>query len=79
MSGFGEQLVTIASLIVGVAIVAVLVSRNSNTANVISAGGNAFASALGTAISPVTTGFTGGASTQPLNYNYGPMNSFQYY
>lgn len=53
------SLVTIATAIVGVAMLAVLVSRNSNTAGVINAGGNAFSGALGVAISPVTnTGFT---------------------
>lgn len=67
MSHFGEQIVTILTAIVGVAIIAVLVSRNSQTANVIAAGGNAFSQALGVAVSPVT-GFTGGAAPfQPVN------------
>lgn len=70
MGNIGEQVVTIATAIIGVAIVAVLVSRNSNTANVISAAGAAFSGALGVAVSPVT-GFTAGA--QPT---LSPMNSF---
>ncbi len=61
----GDQIVTIATAIVGVAILAVLVGRNSNTANVIGAAGDAFAGALRTAVSPVT-GFTGGANITPL-------------
>lgn len=57
-------IVTIATAIVGVAVLAVLVSRNANTAGVISAGGNAFSRALGAAVSPVTGGGYGG-------YGYG--------
>ena len=61
----GEQmvtaLVTVLTAIIGVAIIAVLVSRNANTAGVLTAGGSAFSGALGTALSPVTgqTGFSG--------------------
>jgi hypothetical protein len=47
-------IVTILTAIIGVAIIAVLVSKNANTTAVISAGGNAFTGALGTALSPVT-------------------------
>jgi len=54
----GEQMVTsvvtVLLAIVGVAIIAVLVSKNANTAGVIGAGGTAFSGALGTALSPVT-------------------------
>jgi PRD1 phage membrane DNA delivery len=53
-----EQLVssvtTVLLAIVGVAIIAVLVSRNANTTGVISAGGSAFARDLATAEAPVT-------------------------
>jgi hypothetical protein len=48
------SVVTVATAIVGVAIIAVLVSKNANTAGVLTAGGSAFSQALGTAISPVT-------------------------
>lgn len=44
--------------IIGVASLAAVVSRNSDTADVISAGGNAFSSGLGTALSPIT-GYNG--------------------
>jgi hypothetical protein len=60
MGHIGEQIVTIATAIIGVAILAVLVSKNSNTTGVISAAGSAFSGALAVAVSPVT-GFTGGA------------------
>lgn len=56
-----NSIVSIATAIVGVAILAVLVSKNSDTANVITSGGNAFSNALGVAVSPVTGGgFTSG-------------------
>lgn len=76
MEHLGEQVVTIATAIVGVAILAVLVSRNSNTVGVISAAGSAFSGALSVAVSPVT-GFTGGSGIlgnigMPAgNYNMG--------
>jgi hypothetical protein len=49
-----EAIVTIATAIVGLAIVAVLVSKKSQTPAVIQAGGSAFSNALGVAESPVT-------------------------
>jgi hypothetical protein len=66
----GDNLITavvsILMAIVGVAIIAVLVSKNANTTGVIGAGAQGFSSALGTALSPVTGGgfgsFTGGGA-----------------
>jgi hypothetical protein len=46
--------VTVLLAIVGVAIIAVLVSNNANTSGVIGAGSSAFSSSLGAALSPVT-------------------------
>lgn len=54
MSKIGEHIVVIALAIVGVATLAVIVSRNSNTTGVISSTGNAFSNALAKALSPVT-------------------------
>jgi hypothetical protein len=51
---FTEMLTTIALAIVGVAIVALIVSRRSQTPAVIQAAGSAFGNALGVAESPVT-------------------------
>lgn len=64
------SVVTVLMAIVGVAIIAVLVSRNANTTGVISAGGNSFANALGAATAPITSntfsiglaGLSGGAA-----------------
>ena len=60
------SVVTVLMAIVGVAIIAVLVSKNANTSNVIGATGQAFSGSLATALSPVTGGggfnFGGGAS-----------------
>jgi len=54
MNNMTEAMVTIATAIVGVAIVSVLVSKKSNTANVIQAAASGFSNALGVSISPVT-------------------------
>ena len=54
MNSAVAALTAIATAIVGVAIVAVIVGKNANTANVITAGGNAFASALKAAVAPVS-------------------------
>lgn len=66
------SVVTVLTAIVGVAIIATLVSKNANTAGVLSAGGSAFSSALSTALSPVTGSgggfgsFTGGGTLPSL-------------
>jgi hypothetical protein len=52
----------ILALIIGVAMLAVLVSNNAQTAKVVTASGNAFSNILGTALSPVT-GRGGGLGT----------------
>lgn len=49
-----EALVTITGGIIAVALLAVLVSKKSNTAQVIQSAGSAFGNSLGVAVSPVT-------------------------
>lgn len=49
-----ESIVTVLTAIVGVAIIAVLVSQNAQTGTVISSAGNAFANDLSAAVAPVT-------------------------
>jgi hypothetical protein len=49
-------MVTVAMAIVGVAIIAVLVSKNANTANVITSVGKSISSAINAATSPVGGG-----------------------
>ncbi len=53
MSHGMEQVATIAVAIVGVAILATLVSKNSDTAKVIKSAGDAFSGGLATALSPI--------------------------
>lgn len=66
----GDQLiasvVTVATAIVGLAIIAVLVSKNAQTGTVIQAGGSAFSQALTAAVSPVSgsSGFSAPAGLQ---------------
>ena len=59
-----NSVMTIGLAIVGIAILAVLVSRNSQTPAVIGAATQGFAADIGAAVSPVTgssiMGFTGG-------------------
>jgi hypothetical protein len=50
------SLVTVATAIIGVAIIAVLVSQRAQTGSVIQAAGEAFSGALNAAESPVTGG-----------------------
>jgi hypothetical protein len=59
MDRLTESVVTIAVAIIGLATLAVLVSRNANTAGVIGAAGKAFSGSLGVAISPVAGGGMG--------------------
>ncbi len=56
MNNVLEPFVTIATAIVGVAILAVIVSRNADTANVLQAAGGAFGTAINAATAPVTGG-----------------------
>lgn len=69
MNNTVEAVVTIATAITGVAILAVIVSRKSNTANVIQAAASGFANSLGVAVSPVT----GQSYNMDLSY---PSNGF---
>lgn len=62
MNNITESIVTIATAIVGLAIVAVLVSNRAQTGNVLGAAGSAFANALSAATGPVT-----GAVAAPVN------------
>lgn len=56
MNEVWSGIVTIAVAIIGVATLAVIVSRQAQTPQVIGAAGSAFAQALGAAVSPVTGG-----------------------
>lgn len=56
MKEIGAQVATIAVAIIGLATLAVLVSRNANTAQVIGVTGTTFSDALMAAVSPVTQG-----------------------
>lgn len=59
MDGAISGIITVAVAIVGVATLAVLVSPKAHTPQVISSAGNAFTSALGAAVAPVTGGTLG--------------------
>jgi hypothetical protein len=61
--GLGE-IVTIITAIIGVAMVAVLVSKNANTTGVISSSTSGLGYLLGVAVSPVT----GNTPSAPMNF-----------
>lgn len=54
MDQFWTSVVTIATAIIGLAVIAVLVSRNAQTPEVISSATGGFAHDIATAVSPVT-------------------------
>lgn len=64
MNSTVSGIVTILTAIVGVAILAVLVSKNANTAGVIKAASSGFAQALSAAVSPVSG--NGGSFVSPF-------------
>jgi hypothetical protein len=57
-SGFGASLAAVIGLFVGVSIVATLVSKNANTANVIQSAGSALSAVLKAATAPVSGGLS---------------------
>lgn len=65
-----SSFVTIATAIVGVAVIAVIVSKNAQTGTVLTSAGTAFASALSAATAPVTgtSTYTGGG-VSPISVN----------
>lgn len=54
MNQIGPALVTIISSIIGLAIIAVLVSQRAQTGNVLTSGGTALSSVINAAVSPVS-------------------------
>lgn len=54
MNNIMKEIGVIAAGIIGLAIVAVLVSQRAQTGNVITSAGRAFSGAIGAAVSPVT-------------------------
>jgi hypothetical protein len=74
MSQITEAVMSIAALIVGLAILSVLVSGKSKTADVISATSAAFANSLSAATAPVT----GNAATPVVSTGgFGGFSNFQ--
>lgn len=70
MDQLTTAVVTIAVAIVGVATLAVLVSRNANTSGVIASAGDAFSGALQAATGPVSGGFSGSIPTYGFGHGY---------
>ena len=67
MNELGKNITALIAMIIGVAILAVIVSRQSNTTAVIDAAGGFFNTTLGAALRPITGGssiYSPGFSTQ---------------
>lgn len=71
MNSLVEAVVTILAGITGVALLAVLVSKNSNTAGVIQAGASGYGNALSTALSPITGATTAANLAYPSSGSTG--------
>jgi hypothetical protein len=65
------SVVVVLTSIIGVAIIAVLVSKQSDTANVLGAAGKSFTSIIGAAVAPVTGGGMGGGTANLSQYFQG--------
>jgi hypothetical protein len=65
MNEFWSTITALGTAIVTVAIVAVIVSKNAQTSNVIQAAGSAFGNSLNVAVSPVTGNNTQGTLAYP--------------
>lgn len=63
MNQIVNGVIVILTAIIGVAILSVIVSKNSNTAGVLAAGSSAFSGALGTALSPINGSGLGGLTS----------------
>jgi hypothetical protein len=60
MSEAWSGIISVALAITGIAIIAVILSKNSNTQGVIGAATQGFAADIGAAVSPITGGSMGG-------------------
>lgn len=70
MSNFFKEVGVVLTGIVGLAVIAVLVSQKARTAEVVGTAGDAFANALQAAVSPITgSGVGGGLNTRYRQYN----------
>lgn len=58
MGNIGPTFIAVLGSIIGLAIVAVVVSKNANTQNVIQSGGTALSQIIGAAVGPVSTAST---------------------
>lgn len=74
MSDLTEKVTSILVLIVGVAILAILVSNKANTVGVIQAAASGFGNALNVAVSPVTGSTVSGNLSYPSTSAFGSMS-----
>jgi len=71
LTDLAKELATVLLGIIGVAVVAVLVSKNSQTPAVLQSAGSAFSNALDVAVSPVTGNTSPPNLSYPNQFNFG--------
>lgn len=72
MNGAVTAIVTIATAIIGLAILSVLVSKNANTAGVIGSAAGGLAQDIGAAVAPISGGNIGLGAFGASTYGLGP-------
>ena len=65
MNSFTEAALTIASIVGGISMVAIIISKNANTTGVIQAAASGYGNMLATAMSPVTGATVGANNAYP--------------
>jgi PRD1 phage membrane DNA delivery len=74
MDQIGPTAITIITSIVGLAMLAVILSQRANTSTVISSSGSALASVIGAAVAPLGTGNAGATSFSSNSNNIGGIS-----
>jgi membrane DNA delivery protein len=73
MDQIGPTAITIITSIVGLAMLAVILSQKANTSTVIQSSGSALASVIGAAVSPLGTGNAGSTNFGSTSNNIGGL------
>jgi hypothetical protein len=73
MDQIGPTAITIVTSIVGLAMLAVIVSQKASTSTVIQSGGSALAAVIGAAVSPLGTGNAGATNFGSTSNNIGGL------
>lgn len=73
MNDVGPTIITIITSVIGLAMLAVVLSQKANTSTVIQSSGSALASVIGAAVSPLGSGNAGATSFSSTGNNIGGL------